>query len=98
LLQVPEQTNNYDCGIYTIEYAERFIADPVKMLSAEYLTNKKKHMKLFHNETMARKRRDLLDLVKIFKDINNTFKNDNFKRSEEIRGAIEEYWRKRNKK
>jgi hypothetical protein len=58
------------------------------MLTAEFLTNKKKHRKLFRNDTMSSKRRGLLDLIKIFNDIEINFKIDDFKRPEKIKEAI----------
>lgn len=31
-LNIPQQTNSYDCGVYTLEYAERFMLDPLSFL------------------------------------------------------------------
>ncbi|KAL1931026.1 hypothetical protein VTP01DRAFT_10163 [Rhizomucor pusillus] len=59
-VRVPQQTNEYDCGIYVLHFAESFISSPARVLSAI----KKKETTYWDTSTVSQKRSSIKKILK----------------------------------
>lgn len=55
IFQVPRQRNLEDCGVYVLEYMERFVEDPLSLI--EDVPDKIDKLKLFFYEEVDQKRK-----------------------------------------
>ena len=61
VLDVPQQPNSYDCGLFLLEYVERFQKNPAELV----LQPSKSHLGWFDpKQVVSNNRRNISDIIK----------------------------------